>query len=126
MATALIESAFPELDERTAKVLAEQAVKQSANSSVLKTADLLLLSGSTVDKAFETAWPIAHQSSIQKLVHISEIFTDLQRLAGRGQALPEWTPLLVALTKQAVRLKQMAAKTKQPNKRKSHGTPQRT
>jgi len=128
MAMALIKSAFPELDERTAKALAEQAAKQSATPPMLKTAGLLVLSGSTVDKAFETAWPIAHQRSIQKLVHIADVFVDLQGLAGRGQALPEWTSLLVVLTKQAIQLKQIAAKAKRPkpSRSRSHGTPQRT
>lgn len=69
-----------------------------------------------MDKALEAAWPIAHQRSIQKLVQIADVFVELQGLAKQGRALPEWTPLLVALTKQAVRLKQMAAKAKRPNK----------
>jgi len=128
MAMALIKSSLPELDERTAKFLAEQAVKQSANTPVLKTAGLLVLAGSTVDKSLEIAWLIAHTASIQKLVHISDVFVDLYSLARRGHCLPEWAPILVALAKKAAGLKQVVTPIKRPNasnQKSSPGQPQK-
>ena len=116
-AQALLTDAFPEMDHQIATALAESAVKRSLNAQALKVAGLLASAGSDVEQAVDAGLSIINKQSARKIIHILDSVVDLRNLTRHGRSVPDCAPMLAALAKQMMTLRQAVVSSNRTRKK---------